>query len=187
MSTMFMFNIIFALCGSCVILVDALECPMSDRGDVIADKIVIDVHDCTNHPEGNEQCTTLRKNMVLNKDKMVNINHDVNDYAVMVQFQGEELCVSLRRKKINETSFRCRSSCENMFDVEDKGEVIAPYEEYLNSDGKDVKYKYMKFLNVTNFNETDTNSAGYMTYQSHPLIFSMIMVFIGMTMKLLSE
>ena len=163
------------------------SCPISKRGDVIADKVAVDAFDCTNHPEGTETCTAVRKSIILNKDKLVNLDHDVNDYAVMLKFHGEELCASYRRVKLNETNYNCRSGCENMFDVKEKGELIAPYEEYVKNDGSqdEVKYKYIKFLNVTNFNETDSvSSAGYMVHQSHPFLLSAILVLlIGIIMK----
>ena len=136
----------------------------------VADKIAVDVYNCTNngYSNRNEKCNMIKKGVVLRKDQLVNLNYDVNDYAVMLKFYGRDLCASCREYNVNYTFYRCHIECENMFDKggDDPGVVYRSYERV-------VKYpiKYLKFVNVTNFTEND----GKMLKQNP---FFLLMVFV---------
>ena len=170
------------------------SCPIHKGvDDFQAEQIAVDVYNCeaTRFPR-QHKCNLMIKSLVLPKDKLINLNHEVNGYSTMVKFYGQYLCGSLREYHINETSYRCRKKCDDMFEKsgleEDNdikvGSLYISYERVETCEGKScVEYgrRYLRFLNITSFTGNNDNMA-----RQNPFLMALIMLCSSMLIKLMT-
>uniref|UniRef100_A0A7M5V2Y2 Cnidarian restricted protein n=1 Tax=Clytia hemisphaerica TaxID=252671 RepID=A0A7M5V2Y2_9CNID len=131
--------------------------------EILAQSITVNVLNCQNSiiPR-KETCDDepIKRNLYLPKGKMVNLNYDIYGYDVQAYFRGRKLCVGWRAYHANETTYRCRRDCEDMFEKTDgegwddeDGAVWASYERMKKCKDSGCigsGSKYLKFVNVTN-------------------------------------
>ena len=114
-------------------------CPLPSDGKVgnIGSARLL-VYDCIRASSGSKAACGGRpiKNVLLYRGISTNIDYDVNGYAVMAKFFGEDICVSYRRHSISKGALyrntkKCEKKCFSIKETEEtatyKSEVTCSY------------------------------------------------------------
>jgi len=103
-------------------------CPITEQGKIGSEeRVKIDVWDCIRTPRTEDACggRPKRTGVLVRKGVLTNLGYDVNDYAVMAKFFGDEVCVSLRYYDRDDDVKKCNEKCFSTY--ENKGEEQVTY------------------------------------------------------------
>jgi len=87
----------------------------------------VDVWNCIRSTRGSDACggKAVRSGVLLRRGVVTNLGYDVNDYAVMAKFFGNEVCVSYRSYTRSSDVSKCNEKCFSIY--EDGGEEKETY------------------------------------------------------------
>ena len=96
------FYCLSVLAGACVInILASNQCDIPNKGKTgTKDSVVLSLYRCSQATSSKEPvCLTKPSSQeVLKRGKVVDMNHDVNGYAVTAKYFGDEVCVAYREK-----------------------------------------------------------------------------------------
>eukprot|EP00111_Clytia_hemisphaerica_P004542 TCONS_00013004-protein len=152
-----------------------------NSGDVVADKIWIDVDKCNQKAHRKESCDRIKTNVFLQRGQIINMNQDVNNHPFMVKFYGSYLCTALRQYNRVTKSYRCSVMCYNVFESDDEESLGIEYAEYdrtmkCASEGVCVGYPNRYFI-ITAKNDTSSKENDGLVIK--PSLISAIIVFMA--------
>lgn len=104
------------------------KCPITEQGKSgNEERAQVDVWNCIRSTRGSDACggKAVRSGVLLRRGVVTNLGYDVNDYAVMAKFFGNEVCVSYRSYTRSSDVSKCNEKCFSIY--EDGGEEKETY------------------------------------------------------------
>ena len=95
------------------------QCPIYNTGKSGSmERVRINMWDCLKRA-GSSSSTCgvkpIQSDILLKEGALTNLNKNVNGYAIMAKFFGDEVCVSLRRFDYYANKYTCEEDCESVY------------------------------------------------------------------------